>query len=121
MVMNCCGGVPICTGLKGFGPAGVGQGGALYPRTIDLLRSKDPAAQSESVGLGVYEGRTHSLAFSDPNGLALLVAGITCNIDAHGIGRSTGAMLLPGDVTKHPQWKISTSPLPLRKIGRAHV
>ena len=114
MVMNCCNGAPLCTGLKGFGPAGM-PGSSLYPRTVDLYRSKDPAASSD-VGLGSYEGRSHSLAFSDPSGLALLIKGIPCNIDPHGIGRATGAMLLPGDVTKRPQWKISTIALPLYTI-----
>lgn len=116
MPMQCCGGVPLCTGLKGFNTVGA-SGNVAYPRLISLYRSKDPqAAKTGTVGLGVYEGRTGSLAFSDSSGLALLLTGIACNIDPHGIGRATGAMLLPGDATKHPQWKISTIPLPLYTI-----
>lgn len=109
MVMNCCGGIPICTGLQGFGQ------NLLYPRRIDLYRSKDPSAPNV-IGIGVYEGRSPSLEYSDPNGWTLLIHGIACNIIAHGIGRATGAMLLPGDVTKRPQWKISTVPMAVHTI-----
>jgi hypothetical protein len=113
--MQCCNG-PLCTGLKGFNLVGA-TGNALYPRLIDLYRSKDPqAAKTGTVGLGAYEGRTGSIGFSDPSGLALLFPGILCAIDPHGIGRSTGAMMLPGDVVKHPQWKITTIALPLYTI-----
>jgi hypothetical protein len=118
MVMQCCGGIPLCTGLKGFGGVTGGvSGNSLYPRLIDVLRSKDPQAQKTStVGLGVYEGRTGSLDYSDPSGLMTLFSGLACAIDSHGIGRSTGAMLLPGDVVKHPQWKISIPGLALHSI-----
>ena len=116
MVMQCCGGVPLCTGLKGFGSNSLPSGNTLYPRLIDLYRSKDPGRPSD-VGIGFYEGRTGTTNdFSDPSGLETLLIGIMCNIDAHGIGRSTGAMLLPGDVTKHPQWRISTVAMPLYVI-----
>jgi hypothetical protein len=117
MVMQCCDG-PLCTGLKGFsGPMGGASGNALYPRLVSLYRSKDPAAAPPGRGLGDYQGRTQTLNdFSDPSGFELLLAGIACNIIAHGIGRSTGAMLLPGDVTKRPQWKINTIALPLYTI-----
>lgn len=46
----------------------------------------------------------------------MLMTGISCRIDPRGIGRATGAMLLPGSVSKHPQWRISTQPLPLGTI-----
>jgi hypothetical protein len=115
MVISCCG-VPLCTGLKGFSTVGA-SGNPAYPRLIDLYRSRDPQiAKTGTVGLGAYEGRTGSLSPSDPSGLEKLLTGIACNIDPHGIGRATGLMLLPGDVTKRPQWKISTIPLPLRTI-----
>jgi hypothetical protein len=115
MVMQCCNG-PLCTGLKGFGGiTGGASGNSLYPRLISVYRSKDPGVAT-AIGLGAYEGRSHSLLFSDPNGLELLISGVACDIIAHGIGRATGAMLLPGDVTKRPQWKISTIQLPLYTI-----
>jgi hypothetical protein len=115
MVMTCCG-QPLCTGLKGFsGPSGGVSGNSLFPRLIDVYRSKDPSAPS-GTGLGVYEGRTQSLDFSDPSGLEPLLTGLQCDIVAHGIGRATGAMLLPGDITKRPQWKISTGPLAVHTI-----
>lgn len=118
MVMNCCQGVPLCTGLKGFsGPGGGASGNPMYPRLISVYRSKDPSADPGDVGFGPYEGRTHTLNdFNDPSGLASILSDIACNIVAHGIGRATGQMLLPGDVTKRPQWQISTVPLTLYSI-----
>jgi hypothetical protein len=117
MVMQCCAG-PLCTGLKGFGGAmGGASGNMMYPRLINLYRSKDPQAEkTATTGLGAYEGRTGSVGGSDPSGLALLLQNIPCGIVPHGIGRSTGAMLLPGDVVKHPQWQITTQALPLYTI-----
>jgi|SRR6516164_3782890 hypothetical protein len=117
MPLTCCGGMPLCTGLKGFGgPNGGVSGNPMYPRLVDLYRSKMPATDS-TVGMSDYEGRTHTLNdFSDPSGFELLLTGIMCNIIPHGIGRATGAMLLPGDVTKRPQWRINTVVLPLYTI-----
>lgn len=113
MVMNCCGGAPLCTGLKGFGPGGINN--SLFPRTVDLHRSKNPASSSD-VGLGDYEGREASTDFSNPRGEAVLISGIACQIESRGIGRSTGAMTVPANVSKNPQWRILTGAMPLHTI-----
>jgi hypothetical protein len=113
--MNCCGGVPLCTGLKGFGGNNGASGNALLPRLIDVHRSKNPATSSDT-GLGTYQGREASTDFSDPEGEAILLTGVNCDIQSRGIGRSTGAMLLPGNVSKNPQWRIITSFIPIHTI-----
>ena len=87
----------------------------LWPRRIDLHRSKNPALAS-AVGAGTYQGREASLAFSDPEGETVLMTGLQVVIESRGIGRSTGAMTLPGNVSKHPQWRIITQPLPVGTI-----
>jgi hypothetical protein len=92
-----------------FGPS------ALYPRTVDLHRSKNPALPS-ATGLGTYEGREASTAAIDPEGETVIMQSIPCSIESRGIGRATGQMTLPGNVTKHPQWKILTPSLPLYTI-----
>jgi hypothetical protein len=68
------------------------------------------------VGLGGYEGREASTAFSDLEGEVVLLTGLPVAIESRGIGRSTGAMTLPGNITKHPQWRILTQPLALGTI-----
>jgi hypothetical protein len=114
--MICCGGQPLCTGLKGFsGANGGASGNPLLPRTIELHRSKNPATPSDT-GLGTYQGREASTDFSDPEGEAILLTNIACDIQSRGIGRSTGAMTLPGNISKHPQWRIITGLLALHTI-----
>lgn len=81
----------------------------LYPRRIDLHRSK-PSNPASDVGLGKYGGREASTALSNPEGEAILALGMPCSIESRGIGRSTGAMTLPGNVTRNPQWRIITDP-----------
>ena len=87
----------------------------LFPRTVDLRRSNVPMA-SNAKGLGGYSGREAAAAPPDPNGETVLMTGIACTIEARGIGRATGKMTLPGNVTVHPQWRIITVPLPLYTI-----
>lgn len=102
-MVNCPGGIPTLV------PS------ALYPRRVELHRSRIPGTVS-AVGLGHYSGREASTAPSDPEGEDILLTGINCQIEPKGIGRATGAMLLPGSVSKHPQWRIYTQPLPLGTI-----
>lgn len=89
---------------------------ALYPRRIDLHRSKANAAQIATVGATGYSGREASTAPSNPEGEIVLLTGINCQIESRGVGRSTGQMTLPGNVSRNPQWRIMTQPLPLGTI-----
>lgn len=102
-------------GLQGFSTT---RPSTLYPRLIDIRRSKNQATTNSVGGVG-YEGRETSTAFSDPEGEIIIRTGIPCSIDSKGVGRATGAMLLPGNINKHSQWKVTTDPganLPLGTI-----
>lgn len=88
---------------------------ALYPRTIDIHRSGSPSLTTDK-GLAPYHGRSPVPDPPDPSGEVVMMRGIQCTIESRGIGRSTGAMTLPGNVSKNPQWRISTVPLPLYTI-----
>ena len=103
------------SGLQGFQST---RPSSLYPRLIDVRRSKNPATFSSTGKVG-YEGRETSTAFSNPEGEYLVVDHVPCSIDSKGVGRATGAMLLPGNINKHSQWKVTTDPganLPLGTI-----
>lgn len=53
---------------------------------------------------------------SNPEGEVVLLTGISCNIESRGVGRSAGQMTLPGNVSRNPQWRIMTQPLPIYTI-----
>lgn len=86
----------------------------LFPRRIDVHRSRNP--KSTTVGGAGYSGREASTAPSNPEGEDVIFTGISCNIESRGVGRSTGQMTLPGNVSRNPQWRIMTQPLPLGSI-----
>ncbi len=72
-----------------------GSPNPLYPFVIDVHRSRNPVLDS-AVGDGGYQGREASTNPLDPEGEDVLYTGLQVNIIAKGIGRSTGAMTLPG-------------------------
>lgn len=108
-----CSGGGACGGVMGAGP-GIGVD-PLFPRRIDLHRSRQQNAPA-AVGAGNYGGREASTALSDPEGEMILLQNLPCQIESRGIGRATGQMTLAGNVTRNPQWRIMTKPLPLGTI-----
>ena len=81
----------------------------LYPRLIDIHRSKTNAGQSgisQAVGLVGYSGREQTTAASDPEGEIVLFTGICAGIAMQRVGR-TAKGLLDADITNTGFWIIT--------------
>ena len=80
----------------------------LYLRKISVRRSKTnavSAAGAQLVGLVGYSSREQSTNARDPAGEAILFREIPAAIQMRS-GGTTRGMLLPGDVTAKPEWRI---------------
>lgn len=82
----------------------------IYPRTIELRRSKNISQQSPAIGGVGYSGREEGTGYADQENEIVIQSGIQCTIQAKGTG-SSGAQILPGNISKTPQWVILTPPM----------
>lgn len=85
----------------------------LYPRTVQVSRSKSAAATSVVVGLVGYSGMTTEPAPKDPQGETVLFTGIPASIQAARVGRKGSRAALPTDATFEPMWNIFIPPAAL--------
>jgi hypothetical protein len=88
----------------------------LYPRIIEVHRSKNIAVPPSPIGSTGYSGREELVSYADPEGETVLIQSLAASIQARGIGRATGEQLLPGNVNKAPQWRIYTQPIAVGTI-----
>lgn len=80
----------------------------LYPRLIEIHRSRGAASGGPTAGIGLsgYSGReetTTVVAGSDSE--TILFTGIPAAIDAQSPGRTRG-QYIPADIIEKPQWRI---------------
>jgi hypothetical protein len=89
----------------------------LYPHSIDVRRSNDTRSGSPNIGLLGYSGVTQGIA-SGASGEKLIASGLSCSIQATGMGRVKGQGLLPADAPGPGQWHVY---VPLGAVSRGAI
>ena len=81
----------------------------LYPRTINVMRSKTNTAGTGGgpVGLIGYSGREDSLSPADAEGFTMLFSQIQADIQVLSPGGLKG--MLPADAVAGSQWEVMTA------------
>lgn len=81
------------------------MGSGLYPRTIEVHRTRTPAGSTDKLGLVGYSGTEQTTDPADPQGEIVLFTGIPASIQASQTGRKKDSSL-PQDAVWAPTWRI---------------
>lgn len=77
----------------------------LYPRTVSVNRAETVAAGNPNIGLLGYSGLAQGVG-TGTLGEIVVLTGVSCSIQAQGMGRVKGQGLLPGDAPGPGQWHV---------------